>query len=68
MQIFEITQSIKKYKSSIFPKETFTDYERGYYNGLEVTAAMIENRPAFLLNKHNKFNQTDIDNYPEFFL
>lgn len=68
MQISEIKKVLSTYKNTGAPKKDYTNYERGYYNGLETAAAMLDDRPAFLLNMHNEFNKGDIEAYPEYFL
>lgn len=44
------------------------DYEWGFYNGVEIALSMIEDRPAFYLDKSGKYNKYDMENYPEYFL
>ncbi len=70
MQIPEIIKDTKTYQKSLLIKNNnnLSDYDRGVYNGLEMSLALFEKRPAFLLNRLNKFNQSDMDAYPEYFL
>lgn len=44
------------------------EYEWGFYNGVEIALALMENRPAFYLDKEGKYNPHDIEKYPEHFL
>lgn len=68
MQAPQIIEALNKYKQSITSSErSITEYDRGSYNGLEIALALVESRPAFLLDSNNKLNSSDIEKYPEYF-
>jgi hypothetical protein len=50
-------------------KEEFdNDYAWGICNGIELALSLLEERPAFLVDKKKQHNNYDINSYPEYFL
>ena len=49
-------------------KEFSGEYQQGYFNGIEVIIAYIEERPQLFRDINKKISQTDRDRFPEHFL
>ena len=44
------------------------EYQQGYYNGIEILIAYIEERPQLFRGMDKKPMRTDMDKFPEYFL
>lgn len=66
----EVTRKLKQIRDMYTAMGTpfNEDYEWGFYNGVEIALSMIEDRPAFYLDKAGKYNKYDMESYPEYFL
>jgi hypothetical protein len=57
-----------KYAFTLNPEPFNDDFDHGYYNGLEVAIAAMENRPPLYLTKDKKYHENDKAMYPEYFI
>lgn len=66
----QVKKSINTYKKLFLgdSEDFHSDYSRGFFNGLELALSLIEERPAFYVNKEKQFCKEDLENYPEYFL
>ena len=66
----DVIEMINYYKDVYLddPSSFEDDYAWGLCNGLEIALAILEERPAFYIDKYKRYDKYDIENNPEYFL
>lgn len=62
---------VKGYKETLIGDRTVpfrTAADKDVCNGVEIALAIIENRPAFLLDINKQYTREDMINHPDYFI
>ena len=66
-QCAKALKAIKIYRDAMISEGTWSEHDQGMYNGLELAASLMEDRPAFYKDEDGRNRSEDIENHPEDF-